>query len=679
MILAGLSLAQIAAVFGAAAAFATALYILKLRRRTVPVPFSKLWERILRDKEATSLFSRLKRLLSLLVQLTLLALLAFALGDPRAAATLMKGRNLVVLVDASASMQATDVPPARNRLEAAKEEVKKVIRGLGGSDRMLIAQMDAAVTPLGPSSSDTSELERALDAIKPTDARADFPRALRFALDSLRGLENAEIVVVSDGRLGEAVDASGKVHLGDDIKLTYLPIGRGVRNVGITAFSVRRYPLDKSRYEVMLEVTNAGPETEDIELSLFADPKPGDANDNGQLVDLTKLRLKPGERLPRFYPNLSGASRALKAMISPLPNSVDELPADNHAYALLPERRRAKVLVVTPGNTYLEAALLLDEYLDVQLVSPKEYAEKIAPAGVRHDVVIFDGATPADAPRAHAIYLDPRGPGAPVKVEGEMQNPGFDRIERKHPIVRWTALDDVNIAHARKLGPQPGDKVVGASLEGPLLVTGQRGGYKFVAIGFDPRESDLPLRVAWPLLLLNIINFFTDEDSQYISSFRTGDVWRIPVVTQTGQARLKVPSGGELLVPVHEGRAVYLGEHAGFYELVGAEGADPAGIAALDARGGAVPDGRDAPEPSPKENVASGGPPATTTAFAANLLDAEESSIEPAKELVVHGKKAGTIVGFQIGVRREIWIYLLIAAIVLTAVEWVTYHRRITV
>jgi hypothetical protein len=674
VILAGLSLAQVAAVFAAAAAFATALYILKLRRRTVAVPFSKLWERILRDKEATSLFSRLKRLLSLLVQLALLALLAFALGDPRAAATLIKGRNLVVLVDASASMQATDVPPAKNRLEAAKEEVKKVIRGLGGSDRMLIVQMDAAVTPLGPSSSDTSELERALDTIKPTDARADFPRALRFAIDSLRGLENAEIVVVSDGRLGEAVDASGKVHLGDDIKLTYLPIGRGVRNVGITAFSVRRYPLDKSRYEVMLEVTNTGPEAEDIELSLFADPKPGDANDNGQLVDLTKLRLKPRERLPRFYPNLSGASRALKAMISPLPNSVDELPADNAAYALLPERRRAKVLVVTTGNTYLEAALLLDEYLDVQLVSPKEYAEKIALAGVRHDVVIFDGVTPADTPRAHAIYLDPRGPGAPVKVEGEMQSPGFDRIERKHPIVRWTALDDVNIAHGRKLTPQPGDKVVGASVEGPLLVTGQRGGYKFVAMGFDPRESDLPLRVAWPLLLLNIINFFTDEDSQYISSFRTGDVWRIPVVTQTGQARLKVPSGGELLVPVYEGRAVYLGEHAGFYELVGAEGTE---AVALDARAGA-PDGRDAPEPSPKESAA-GGPPTTTAAFAANLLDAEESSIEPAKELVVDGKKAGTLVGFQIGVRREIWIYLLIAAIVLTAVEWVTYHRRITV
>ena len=648
-----LSIGQVAGIFAAAAVFATALYILKLRRRTVPVPFSKLWEKILRDKEATSLFSRLKRLLSLLVQLALLALLAIALGDPRAEALVTKGgKNLVVLVDASASMQATDV--GTSRLGAAKEEVKRVIRGLGGADRMLVAQMDAAITPLGPMSGDTSELERALDSIKATDARADFPRALRFATDSLRGLSNPEIIVVSDGRLGDAVDSAGKVHIADDVTLTYVPIGTAARNVGITAFSVRRYPLDKSRYEVMLEVTNTGPEQEDIELSLLGD---------NTLVDLTKLRLKPGERLPRFYPNLSGASRALEAKIAPLPGSKDSLPADDHAYALLPERRRAKVLVVSPGNTYLEAALLLDEYLDVQVASPKEYVEKIAPSGAKLDVIIFDGATPANAPRANAIYLDPRGPGSPVKVEGELKQPGFDKIERKHPIVRWTALDDVNVARGHKLVAEPGDKVVGASDQGPILVAGQRGGFKFVALGFDTRDSDLPLRVAWPLLLLNSINWFTDEDAQYISSFRTGDVWRVPVVSQSGQAKLKMPGGGDVLVPVHEGRAVYLGEKAGFYELSGAEGAD------LSLGGGGAP----------PTVPGTGAPPATVASFAANLLDADESSIEPAKELVVDGRKAGALSAFQIGVRREIWIYLLLAAILLTAVEWITYHRRITV
>jgi hypothetical protein len=647
VILAGIPFATLATIFGAVAAGMIALYILKLRRRVVAVPFSLLWQKILRDKEATSLFSKLKRLLSLLLQLALLALLVLALGDPRAAATLIKGRNVVVLVDASASMQATDVAP--NRLAVAKDEVKRLIRGMGGADRMLIAQMDAAITPMGPMSGDTSELERAVDSIKATDARADFPRALRFATDSLRNIDNAEVVVVSDGNLGEAIDSAGPVHIGD-VKLSYMPVGKAKDNVAITQFSVRRYPLDKSRYEVMLEVENTGPEPADVEMSLLGD---------GTLVDLTKLRLKPGERLPRFYANLSGASRTLEAKLAMIGDTKDYLPADDHAYALLPERRRAKVLVVSTGNTYLEAALLLDEYLEVLTATPLEYATKYAQKSNTFDAIVFDEATPAEMPKTNALYLDPRGPGSPFKVENEIREPGFDKIDRKHPIVRFTALDQVNIARGHKLKAEPGDKVIGASEEGPILVAGTRGGNKMVALGFDVRDSDLALRVAWPVLLLNIINYFTDEDASYLSSFRTGDVWRIPVGQGATQATLTMPGGATQPVPVHEGRAVFLGQNAGFYELSLAQpGAQPAATTG-----------------NPTDVTQAG----TSVRFAANLLDDFESTVGPQEKLMVDGKEAGTVSAFHVGVRREIWIYLLFIAIAITVLEWITYHRRLTV
>jgi hypothetical protein len=631
VIFAGLPLAELAAIFAAVGVGVAVLYVLKLRRRVVAVPFSPLWERILRDKEATTLFSKLKRLLSLLLQLALLALLVLALGDPRAAESLIKGRTVVVLLDASASMQATDVSPTR--LGAAKDQVKKMIRGLGGADRMLIAQMDAMVTPLGPMTGDTSALERELDSIAATDARADFPRALRFATDVLRGADRAEIVVVSDGALGPAEDASGPVHLGD-AKLSYVRVGKQGKNVGITQFSVRRYPLDRSRYEVMLELTNSSPDVEDVELQLLGD---------GALVDLTKLRLQPGERLPRFYPQLSGASRTLEAKIARVDGTHDDLPVDDHAYALLPEKRRAKVLVVTGGNTYLEAALLLDEYLDVTDVPPQGYAGAIAKGG--WDAVLFDGVTPAELPRANALYFDPRGPGGPVGVGGALKAPGFDKVDRRHPAVRFLALDDVNVAEGHKLVPQAGDKVLGAADGGasPILVAGTRGGFKFVALGFDVRQSDLPLRIAWPIFVLDCINWFTDEDAEYLSAYRTGEVWRIPVGSAAAKAVVKMPDGSKQPVAVHEGRAVFLGEHAGFYELTDDdEGARP-------------------------------------VAFAANLLDADESAITPQEGLIVDGKGAGELAGYHFGVRREIWMYLLLAAALLTALEWATYHRRVTV
>ncbi|WP_438032284.1 vWA domain-containing protein [Sorangium sp. So ce204] len=625
------TLLQIGALAGAVV---VVFYILKLRRRPVAVPFSRIWERILRDKEATSLFSQLKRLLSLLLQLALLALLLLALGDPRPQANLVEGRNIVVLIDASASMQAIDVAPSR--IELAKEEVRKMVRGLSGSDRMLLAQMDAAITPLSTLTGEISELEAAVAAVRPTDATADFARALRFASDTLSGLPSPEVIVVSDGALGEPTDAGGHVRLGD-IKLSYLPVGKGSRNAAITEFSVRRYPLDKSRYEVMLEVTNTSDEPLDLELSLLGD---------GQLTDLTRIRLKPKEKLPRFYPNLSGASKTLEAKLALADGSSDDLPADNRAYALLPERRRARVQVVSAGNMFLEAALLLDEYLDVTFVDPQRY-----PAASSFDVTIFDGVAPSVAPGSGSLlYLNPTGTSVPFEVGKEVLDDdpnyrlGFDELDAKHPLLRYTALSDVNVARAHVLKGNKEDRVVGRSYKGPLLLEGRRSGVKFVALGFDVRESDFPLRIAWPLFLLNAINNFVEEDTSYISSFRTGSVWHIPASSSAEVASLEQPDGTTRAVPIQEGRAVFLGQHAGFYTLrVGAAGAQ-------------------------EESM-----------FAANLSAPEESAIAPAAELKVDGRGAGAVSEFKIGVRRELWVYLLAAVLLVTAIEWFTYHRRVTV
>jgi len=76
--LAGLPLGTLLGIFGAASALVVVFYILKLRRRAVPVPFSRIWDSVLRDKQATELFSKLRRMLSLLLQLALLALCAGA-------------------------------------------------------------------------------------------------------------------------------------------------------------------------------------------------------------------------------------------------------------------------------------------------------------------------------------------------------------------------------------------------------------------------------------------------------------------------------------------------------------------------------------------------------------------------------------------------------------------------
>jgi Ca-activated chloride channel family protein len=622
---AGYSLLGLLGVFGAAAALATLLYILKLRRRPVPVVFSPIWQRVLGDRESSQLFSQLKRWLSLLLQLLLLVLLVLALGDPRLSARFSEARNLVVLVDASASMQATDVTPTR--LDAAKEALGGLITGLGPADRMLIAQMDASVTPLSTMTEDVAELQRAQGRVRASDTRADLSRALAFALDSLRGRSAPEIIVVSDGAFSEDVVRHAPA-LGA-VKLSFIPVGKAVENVALTAFAVRRYPLDRSRYEVMLEVFNTNDAPAEVNLSLFGD---------GQIVQTGSVSLAPKERRAQFYANLAGADRTLEATLE-VPDGRDHLPRDNRAFALMPERHRTRVLVVTSGNTYLEATLLLDEYLDVTTVTASEL-----PATGRFDVTILDGVAPAlDARFGGLLYLDVPAQDGPVGHRREIKDFGFDRWDEESAILRWTAPENIQVTVGHALAPSAADRVVGASELGPILVAGRRNGQPFVALGFDPRNSDLVLRVAWPLFVLNTINHFVEEDTGYISSFRTGEVWQVPVHAPGDLGWVTEPNGQRHRVAIKEGRAAFAGMHAGFYEL-GIEGS----------------------ERRPER-------------FAANLADLEESQIAPVPQLSLGASQAGEATGFEARARHQIWGYLVIAVLVLSAIEWLTYHRRVTV
>ncbi len=622
MTLTALTLGKVLAILGGAGAVVVVLYLLKLRRRRIAVPFISLWNRVLAEKETTTLFSRLKRLLSLLLQLVLLALLVFALGDPRLAGGSRSGRSIVLLVDASASMRATDVRPSR--LEKGRAEAKRIVRGLGGADRALVAQFDAEVTARSPLTDDVPTLLAAVAAVRPTDAPGDLARALRFALDVLRGTPNPEIIVISDGAgHSEPHDALGRVDPGS-VKIRHVPVGRTGRNVGITAFSARRYPLDKSRVEVLLEVRNHGEKSESVEIQILGDGDP---------VSRERIVLGASETSRRFYP--SAGDRRMEAVVRPAEGGADDLPADDRAFAVLPERRRASVLAVTRGNLYLQAALLMGDYIDLSVVAPEAWTPQ-----TRADVTIFDDWTPPAPAPGNVMYLHPTGPGSPFEVRGEAEAPWFDQIDRRHPLVRWVSLADVNVAVASKLAVRPGDRVVGGSPGAPLIVAREGAAGRVAALAFDVRRSDLPLRLAWPLFVLNAVDWMTGEDPAYLSSFRTGETWRIPVDSGTAQATVVDPDGVRTVVPVVEGRAVYFGTRAGFHRVES--------------------------DSAPVE-------------FAANLSAPGESAVRPQGSITVAGRRAGRATGFTVGIRREIWIYLLAAAVLLLAIEWVTFHRRITV
>ena len=108
-------------------------YILKIRLRRVPVTTTLFWSQIYEEKRPRSLWQQLRHLLSLLLQLLFLLLVVLALTDPFWFWEQLQAQRVVLVVDNSASMNATDVVPTR--LDEARDRGSRLIRNLRAAMR----------------------------------------------------------------------------------------------------------------------------------------------------------------------------------------------------------------------------------------------------------------------------------------------------------------------------------------------------------------------------------------------------------------------------------------------------------------------------------------------------------------------------------------------------------------
>jgi hypothetical protein len=477
------------------------LYLQRRPPTRAVVPTLALWDALVPEPQrAVAPWRRRLQAPSLLLALAIALALISALADPVPSA---RGptRNVMIAIDRSASMAARDVTPSR--LAEAKRRARAFLDTLPADSRVALIAVDRGAVPLTSFTSERAVLLRALDGLRESDDVGDLLPLSELARDLSRPLPSAELVLFSDGDLEHGDQAEEALNAQPNLTVEHVLIGHSTRNVGITSFALRRYPLDPTHQESLLALTNFGDQREPLTVRVFA---------AGGLLSEESLTLEPRQQIVRTLHDLPSSGARLTAELR-LEAGPDALASDDRASAALPPRARTRVLAVSRDDRYLTAALLLDESLDVHELDPAAYERADG-----FDVVVFDGVLPATPVQIAALYLGPRGHGAhPLALGATVERPFFDRVDKHHPLLRGLALSDVNVARASMLKPQPGDRVLaeGALVRGaraPLIVEGARGGVPFLTLAFDLRESDLPLRAAFPLFVLRALDRLAHPD-----------------------------------------------------------------------------------------------------------------------------------------------------------------------
>ncbi|HEX4996575.1 MAG TPA: VWA domain-containing protein, partial [Terriglobia bacterium] len=227
-----------------------ALYFLKLRRRRVLTSSLLLWRTVLEQRQARSIFERLRNPLSLILAVVIGLLLALALARPDVEALTGRRKRVTIVLDTSPTMQVHAGGETRWQ-RAVREAVDLLDAGGPTTEFRLVDTSGHTDTSY---SSDRSELRRWLSGMRPHAAELRFP-----AVDgALSDGPDTETWLVSDGVAPLTVP--------DGVRR--ISVLEEAPNVGIVAFEIRPEPSSPLHYTAYLEAQNYGKATAPVKISI---------------------------------------------------------------------------------------------------------------------------------------------------------------------------------------------------------------------------------------------------------------------------------------------------------------------------------------------------------------------------------------------------------------------------
>jgi Ca-activated chloride channel homolog len=629
-----------------------AFYMLRLRRAQRPVSSTFLWQHLVRDVEANAPWQRLRRSLLLFLQLLLALLLAIVVAQPFLERPAGLARDLVMVIDASASMAATDAFP--DRLSAAKRAAIEAMAQVPADGRVSVVAAAKTARVVANEATDRGRISRAIESIEQSTAEGDLADALRLAGKLAERARGAQILIVTDDS-GTAVP-----QLTLDAPVRVLTVGHERHNQAVAALAVRTDPTGVNR-SVFISLANYSTAEVVRRLQVLADDEVYDSRD---------LLLRPLSRTDVVIDELPQGARWVQARLAQPGDSAgtqagppDYLALDDAAWAIVPPTDTRFILLVGPGNVYLQNALALLPNVELYGTTAESYAATAAsPEFAEYDLVVFDGFLPPELPPKAILAFAPPRTSALGEVKGTLTEFGMGQLPLNEPLLRGVDLSRLHIAEMQQAELPDWARPVIPGPDGPLLYAGLRQGLPTAVFAFDLRQSDLPLQVAWPILVANLAGELLGLGPSAPDPLAPAQPIELPLTADALGVRVTLPDGSvEELYPSATG--------AGTVTFVGTR---QLGVYRAELIPAAVET-----SPSPAATASPSSVAAEPLLFAVDLFSHEESNIRPGDgaRLVALGSDPDPE-QVEAGLARDdFWPLLALAVLGFLLVEWLVYER----
>jgi Ca-activated chloride channel homolog len=457
------------------------LYFMRPKRQERVVSSTLLWQQASQDLQASRPWQRLRITALLLLQILAAIVIILVLARPATFISSPIGGNTIIILQASASMQATDVPPSR--FEAARSNITNLIDGLGPSDQLSLITMAKTPQVLIAFSSDKSQLTSALQRAKVTNQDADLEQALSLATSLAAGHTDAQVLVIGDGHV-LPTDQTLVV----PFSVRYLEIGTDAPNAALLALASNTIQNNKF---ALAQIANYSHQQRSIPVELYAD---------GKLVGVQTAILPAEASGALQWGPLPPATRFLHAHII----SQDAMTIDHEAWAIAGGSMHGRVLLVTKGNSFLEASFRLQPNIDLYETTPDKYAN----VG-NFDLTVFDGFVPTSLPSGALFFVNPPTSNIFGKSGAEISISHISAGNDTQHLLKQVDLSSIHVVRkSHQLTPAPWMQPIIITPETPLLIAGEQNNRRVGVLSFDLHDSDLPLQPTFPILIYNLVNWF---------------------------------------------------------------------------------------------------------------------------------------------------------------------------